>query len=606
MKLAQSARLAVLTVLLAAFLAACGNKPDAQAPASTPAQTAASDAAHPLPDPPAVARCEPGIPGGRLVIDLFRDPKTFNPITSSEASSSDVFYRIFRGLCIVDAPTEIAYPGVAESWSVAPDGKTWTFHLRKGLRWSDGQPLNADDIIFTWNDIIYNPDIVNVTRDQFTIDKKPFVVTKIDDLTIQVVTPQVYAPFLEFFGVVQIMPKHVLADAVKNKAFPAAYGLNSKPEDLVCNGPWRIKEYKQGQYVHLERNPYFWEVDSKGQRLPYIDDVIMEVLPDQNTISLRFLNGEADMQELVRPEEYEHFTEASTKGDFRVIDLGLAGEHDNLTFNQNPGNNPKTGKPIVEPYKLKWFRDTRFRQAISYAMDREAIVRSTLGGHGEPRYAFCSPDATNWYNPDIKKYPHDPAKARELLAQMGIKDRGDGTLADADGHPVAFVMNSNAGNDRRQKTGVLIQEDLKRLGMQVTFQPLDFNTLIDKFEVSYDYECILLGWTSGPPDPVYGMNIFKSDSFDHQWYPLQKTPSTPWEARIDELMNAQLQTLDHAERKKDYDEIQAILAEQMPMIPTVSEKGYAAARNGLGNIRGTTLDPNRLMWNLEEVYWKKK
>jgi peptide/nickel transport system substrate-binding protein len=298
--------------------------------------------------------------------------------------------------------------------------------------------------------------------------------------------------------------------------------------------------------------------------------------------------------------------EASIKGDFRVIDLGLAGEHDNLIFNENPDNNAKTGKPHLDPYKVKWFRDTRFRQAVSYAIDREAIVRSALGGHGEPRYGFCNPEARNWFNTNIMTYPYNPAKARELLVQMGMKDGGDGTLVDADGHPVTFVLNSNAGNDRRAKTGVLIQEDLKRLGMQVTFQPLDFNALIDKLDNSYDYECILLGWAAGPPDPAFGMNILKSDSFDHEWYPQQKTPSTPWEARLDELMNLQLTTLDHAERKKYYDEVQAILAEQMPMIPTVSMKGYAAARNGLGNIRGTTLDPNRLMWNLEEVYWKKK
>jgi peptide/nickel transport system substrate-binding protein len=211
-----------------------------------------------------------------------------------------------------------------------------------------------------------------------------------------------------------------------------------------------------------------------------------------------------------------------------------------------------------------------------------------------------------WYNPNIRKYPYDPAKARALLAEIGIKDRGDGKLADEDGHPIAFVLNTNTGNDRRQRTAVVIQEDLKRLGIDVTFQPLDFNMIIDKYTVTFDYDCILLGWAGGPPDPAYGLNILRSSGFSHEWYPRQKTPSTDWEARIDYLANAQLKTLDQSERKKYYDEIQEILAEQMPMIPTISMQAYSALRSDIGNVRGTTLDPNRLTWNLEELFYRKK
>lgn len=543
--------------------------------------------------------------GGRIVIATFTDPKTFNPITASEMSSMDITYRINSGLLLVDSPTEQPRPGISESWSVEPDNKTWTFHLRKGLRWSDGEPLTADDVIFTWKDIIYNPDIENVTRDQFHIDGKDFVVTKVDDLTVRVVTPDVYAPFLEFFGVVPIMPKHILAKSVTDKTFRSAYGVNTPPSQLVGCGPFRLKEYKQGQYVILERNPYFWEVDSKGTRLPYVDNAVYEIVPDMNAMSLRFLKGEADLQELVRPEEYEHFKDESSKGKFRVIDLGLAGERDMLTFNQNPEKNPKTGQPRLDPVKVKWFRNTKFRQAVSYAIDRDAIVRSALAGLGEPNYNFCPTGATNWANPNIMKYPHDIAKAKALLAEIGIKDRGDGTLVDSDGNVIAFTLNTNAGNDRRQKAGVIIQEDLKRLGMQVTFQPLEFNTIISRFTDSQDYECILLGWAGGPADPAYSMNILPSTAFDHEWYRSQSKPSTEWEARIDYLMNEQLKTMDQAGRKKAYDEVQAILAEQMAMIPTVSQRAFAAVRTDLGNVRGTTLDPNRVAWNLEELYFKK-
>jgi peptide/nickel transport system substrate-binding protein len=548
---------------------------------------------------------EPGIPGGRVVLATFADPKTFNPITADETSTTDITFRMSAGLVRVDAPSQEILPGLAESWSVAPDNVTWTFHLRKGLKWSDGQPLNADDVVFTWNDIIYNPAFPNPTRDQFTIDGKNFDVSKVDDDTIRVVTPGVYAPFLLFFGSAAILPKHVLATDVAEKRFLSAYGINTAPTNLVVCGPFRLKEYKQGQYVMLERNPEFWETDSKGQRLPYLDNVIFEIVPDQNAMSLRFLKGETDIQELVRPAEYENFMDESAKGKFRVIDLGLAGERDMMFFNENPENNPKTGKPIVPPEKLKWFRNVKFRQAISFAMDREAIAKVALGGQGEPNYNYVTERGTAWYNTNIMTYPHDPAKALALLAEIGIKPGPDGNLKDDAGNAIEFVLLTNSGNDRRQKTGVIIQEDLKRIGIHVIFQPLDFNTLISRIDDTQDYECVLLGWAGGPPDPVYGMNILKSSGFSHNWYRLQKTPSTPWEARIDELMNAQLKTLDQGERVKDYDEVQAILAEQMAMIPTVAMKAYAAANVNLDNIRGTTLDPNRIYWNLEEVYIKK-
>lgn len=605
MRISNLCRWGWVAILLAGFLPGCGNKHEASTPGGTSASSASSQG-HELPAPPAVANCEPGVKGGRIVIATIADPKTFNPITANETSSTDITGRINGSLLNIDSPTESVRPGLAESWSVEPDKKTWTFHLRKGLRWSDGEPLNADDVVFTWNDLIYNTNIINVTRDQFVIDNKNFAISKVDDYTVRVVTPEVYAPFLQFFGAVSVLPKHVLAKAVAEKKFESSYGINSKPQDVVGCGPFRLKDYKPGQYVMLERNPEFWEVDKKGQRLPYFDTVVFVVVPDMNAESLMFLSGKADLQETVRPEEYDHFQEEAPKKGFRVLDLGLASEHDFIFFNENPNKNPKTGEPLVTPYKSKWFRNTKFRQAISYAIDRDAIVNSALAGRGKPNYNYVSAASTNWCNPNIKTYPYDPSKAKALLAEIGIKDRGDGTLVDSEGHPIEFVMNTNAGNDRRQKTGVLVQQDLKKIGIQMTFQPLDFNTLVDRLDVSKNYECILLGWAGGPGDPTYGMNIMKSSGFSHAWYPLQKQPATDWETRIDELMNAQLKTLDHAERKKDFDEVQAILAEQMPQIPTVSQEAYSAARADIGNIRGTTLDPNRIAWNLEELYFTKK
>lgn len=665
-----------VSALLAAF-AGCGEKP-VHGPQAT--------ANHPLPEPPLVAKCEPGTYGGRLVIATFGDPKSFNPITANEGSSQDIYRFVFSGLTTLDEETQIVGPSLAESWTVEADQKTWTFKLRRGLRWNDGAPLTADDVVFTWNEIIYNPQINNVTRDLFVIDGKNFAVTKVDEVTVRVVTPDVYAPFLEAFGAVPILPKHVLNRVPAGK-FGSAYGIDTPPAQIVGSGPFRIKQFKPAEFTLLERNPYFYEVDKKGQRLPYLDNVIYTVVPDLNAMSLRFLKGESDVLEMVRPDEYERYKTESAKGRFNLLDLGLGLERGFFWFNQNTnqvanvqitsdppgaeitwqfvslgkapvekkvtlggaevtvkfpgaaeerqtiallsgqalpavfqfaagkvaivrdvaGGAAVAGKPVVEPKKLKWFRDVKFRQALSYAVDRPSIIKSIYAGRARPNYGIETEGNKKWYNSSIATYPFDLEKARAMLAEIGIKDRnGDGLLEDADGNKIEFVLNTNTGNNVREKIALLVQADLKKLGISLIFQPVEFNSIIDKVDTSYDYDSILLSLGGGGIDPISAMNVLKSDGFTHQWFPRQRTPATDWEARMDFLMNAQLKTLDFTARKKLFDEVQAIMAEQVPLIYTVTPISYCAVNANIGNARPTVLSYYRATWNAEELYIKKK
>lgn len=591
---------AILAVAAVTCLSGCGRKPATASPET-------SAGTYPLPDPPLVdTNCAPGKPGGQFVVASAWSPKTFNPITANEESSIDIIRLMFASLVGYDPILQQIQPGLAYWWTNSPDGKTWTFKLRKNLRWSDGAPLTADDVVFTWNDVIYNPKINNVTRDLFIVDGKKFTVTKLDDLTVQVVTPQVYAPFLEFFGGVPIIPRHILAKSVEDGTFSSAYGVNWKPQDIVCSGPFQIKEYKPAQYTLLERNPYFCEVDTQGRRLPYFNDVIYTVVPNMNAINLGFLSGESDADDFIHPNAYHQFKTAEAKGGFKLVEPGVGLETTFLWFNENTGVNPQTGKPYVDPVKLKWFRNTKFRQACSFAINREAIIESVYAGRAIPNYGLVTPGNKKWYDPNVKKYPYDLARARRLLAEIGMTSRNaDGVLEDAEGHPIEFVLNTNTGNDAREKMAVMIQAGLDKLGFKVILQPIEFNSLVNKVDVSYNYDCVLMGLGGGSTDPASNMNVLKSDGFTHQWFPREKTPSTPWEARIDQLMNAQMQTLDFAKRKKDFDEVQEILAEQQPMIFTVTPYYYGAIRSNIGNVRPTALDYHRVTWNAEELYFKK-
>jgi peptide/nickel transport system substrate-binding protein len=564
-------------------------------------------ASYPLPDPPMVVSCEPGVRGGRLVIAAYRDPKTFNPITEDESSSDVITRHLFWALCGFDRVKQVVTPGLAESWSVAPDQKTWTFKLRKGLRWSDGEPLTADDVVFTFQ-ALYDTNSVNVLADSEKVKGRPFAVTKMDDLTVQIVTPEVYAPFLESCAAaVMILPKHKLAAAVAAGKFDSTYGIDTPPADLVGSGPFKLKEYQPGELVLLERNPYFFEVDSNGTRLPYFDNIVYTIVPDINAMSLRFLKGECDVFEDVRPDEQEQFTAAAASGKFLFLDLGYSLDTTFIWFNMNPNTNEKSGQPYVEPKKLKWFQQKNFRQAVSYAIDRDSIAKSIFAGRAEPNYDLVGHGNMKWFNPAIRVYPHDLDKARALLAEIGIKDRdGDGILEDAEGNPIEFVFNTETGNSIRTKMATMIQSDLKKLGFKVIYQPIEFNTLVDRIEVDRHYDCILLGYHFSSLDPVVNYTgILLSSAHDHDWNPNQKKPATPWEARLDALMTAQPGSFDFAGRKKGFDEVQMIFNDELPFIFTVTPRVYAAVRPDIGNLRPTPLILYRVTWNAEELYFKK-
>jgi peptide/nickel transport system substrate-binding protein len=354
------------------------------------------------------------------------------------------------------------------------------------------------------------------------------------------------------------------------------------------------------------RNPYFFEVDSNGQRLPYLDNIIYTIVPDWNAMSLRMLHGESDVDDFIKPDEYDTFKAAEADGKIKLLEPGVGLEVLYFGFNENTNMDSKTGQPLVDPKKLKWFRDTKFRQACAYAVDRDAIIKAIYSGRSQPNYGYVTVGNKKWFNPDIPKFPHNPSKALELLKEIGIEKRsGDDFLTDADGNKIEFVLNTNVGNGPREKTAVLIASDLKSLGMNVIFQPIDFNTLVDKLDNSHNYESVLMVQGGDSTDPAFMMNVFKSSGFSHEWFPRQKTPATDWEARIDYLMDAELKTLDFNERKKDFDEVQVILAEQQPMVFTVVPMYYAAARTDIGNLRPTALNGFRVTWNAEELYFKK-
>jgi len=599
----MTGRSLLLSVFLCLCLAGCGRDENAapapEAPPSSGGGTSERPAVVKLGESSEPYVPEIGRPGGTLVMSVISSPKSFNPILAKETSTTVVTARILAGLTTIDGITQEVKPDLAESWEIAEDGLSYTFTLREGLRWSDGAPLTTDDVKFTF-DLIYDPDIPNSAADVFSIDGEHFKVEALDDRHVKISLPARFAPFLRGMGQ-SILPRHALEDAWKKGDFNHTWGVNTPPEEIVCNGPYLLNSYRPAERVVLKRNPYYWRRDAAGKPLPYIDQVILVIVKNQDVSLLKFQAGEIDIYgmrgsdfQILRPLVYER--------DFTIYDAGSSTGSSFVVFNQNPGKTEK-GKAFVQPHKLRWFRNVNFRRAVSHAIDRKAIIDTLMYGWGYPQYGPMSVSEGFFYNPETPKYTYDPTRAKTLLAQEGFVDRdGDGRIEDRDGKTVEFNLFTNAENTVRIKIGNNIRKDFENVGIKVNFVPLEFNVLVTKLSAPpYDWDAILLGLTGGP-EPHFGQNVWKSSGQLHEWYPLQESPDTPEEAEIDRIFTEGVQELDPDKRKALYDRWQVIAAEQQWMIYTVSPAALTAVRNKFGNLRPTPLGGT--LHNLDEIFIK--
>ena len=494
-----------------------------------------------------------------LVVRLAGDPKTLNPALVQETTSSAVIGDLFSGLVKIDPKTLKVEPDLATSWEHSEDGKIWTFHLRKGVRWSDGKPFTADDVVFTFNGVYFNPQIPTPVRDTLLVNGKPFKVEKIDNYTVRFVLPETFAPFLRTLTVA-ILPKHKLEKFVKEGTFLSAWNVNTPPEEIVGTGAYRLVEYVKGERVVWEANPYYYERDPEGHRLPYIRKKVGLIIPDPDTALMKFIAGKIQILGVGARELLTLFVKAKEEP-IKVYDLGATPSLNFLVFNQNP----RAGIP---KYKIEWFRNPKFRWAISHAVDREGIVNLVYNGLAKPLYGPVSP-ANRWiYDP--KLFPpirYDLKLAKHLLEEIGFKDRdGDGILEDPKGHKLEIILLTNAGNKEREAIGDIIRQDLERIGIKVYFQPIDFNNLVRLLTTPpYKWEAVIIGLT-GSVDPHFGRNVWCSWGSLHMWYPLQKRPSTEWEAKVDKLFEEAAITLNPERRKKLYQEAFEIIYKQQPML----------------------------------------
>ncbi len=548
--------------------------------------------------------------GGQFVMASFGEGlKTFNPVTAGETSTTDYTARIFEGLLFMDPWTGEMKPWLAESWEHSEDYLVWTFHLRRDVKFNNGLPMTADDVVFSFN-INYRPEIVTSTRDLLVVEGKQWEIEKVDDYTVRITLPTKYAIFEEVAGsggVVPILSREVCEPAVEDGTFNSFMGAESTPDQIVGTGPFMLDNYVPGQRLTLTRNPHYWRFDAADQRLPYLDRLIVVWVQTIDGMMLRFKTGQTDTYGL-RGADYPILKPLEERRGFKIYELGPHMGSSFLTFNQNPGSCPQTGRPYIEPHKVRWFRNTKFRQAMAMAVDRRELIRAVHNGLALPQYGPMNEGSGYFYNPDLIEWPYDLEKASQYLAEIGLKDRnGDGWLTDEEDRPVAFTILTNSGNDQREKTAEILRKDLAQLGIRVDLKFIEFNTLITQLDETFDWEAIVLSLT-GSQEPYFGANVWKSSGRMHMWYPRQEQPSTEWEARIDAIFDEAIQEPDREKRKVLFDEWQTIVNEQQPFIYTTSPLVLAAFSDKFGNVFPTILAAagrQACTWNIEELYIKE-
>ena len=544
---------------------------------------------------------EVGRSGGRLVVSLRGEPKTLNPLIAADARSREVIGVMQADLIHINRVTQLTEPALAKSWKISPDGLAYTLVLRQGLKFSDGQPLDADDVLFTFRTYL-DENVHAPQRDLLIVGGKPISVRKVDAYTVVFQLAKTYGVGERLFDGLAILPRHLLEKPYQEGKLGQIGSLATAADQWTGLGPFRLKEYVAGQRLVLQRNPYYWKSDIKGKRLPYVDELVFLFVPHADAQVLKFQSGETDMISQLGAENFSVLSRQQ-RG-YTMTDAGPGLEYNFLFFNLNDAGE-KTSPELQR--KQKWFREVKFRQAVSAAVDREAIVRLVYQGRGAALWGLVAPGNRRWGN---EKLPH-PARsldrARTLLKDGGFSSstgpNGESTLLDSDGKPVEFSILTSSSNADRAKMAALIQDDLKQLGMRVQVVPLESRSLLDRVTQSRDYDACIMGIASYDADPNSDISVWLSSGGLHLWNPSQAHPATPWEAEIDRLIEEQMSASTFEKRKKLYDRAQEVLAENQPMIFLASPDILAGAKNSVGNFHPAVLEPY-VLWNVEQLYLK--
>ncbi|MBN2298622.1 MAG: peptide-binding protein [Deltaproteobacteria bacterium] len=497
-----------------------------------------------------------GVFGDFLVDSALGDASNLIPMLASDSSSHEVAGLIFNGLVKYDKDYNIV-GDLAESWEIEDDGKLLRFHLRRDVTWHDGEKFDAHDVMFTYRTII-DPKTPTAYAGKYKLVKDARI---LDDYTIEFTYEKPLAPALISWGAIQMLPEHLLKGTEL-----AASPLTRAP---VGTGPFRFKSWETGAKITLTANDAYFD------DRPYLNGITYRVIPDQNTQFMELKAGNIDIMGL-SPLQYLRQT---ANPDFNAMYSKykyLADGYTYLGFNLNRAP----------------FDNYRIRQAIAYAVNKQEIIKGVLLGLGEEATGPYKP-GTQWYNPDVARYPYEPEKALAILKEFGFEDNDGDGIVDKNGKPFSFTIITNQGNPLREKTAQIIQQRLKTVGIEVKIRIIEWTVFLKEYVNRGNFDAVILGW-----------NILQDPDLYNVWHSSNAVPGGLnfvgyKDGEADDLLEKGRHTFDNDLRKKCYFRFQEIMAEQQPYVflyvpyslPVVSSR-----------FKGIEPAPAGITYNLDKWY----
>ncbi len=531
--------------------------------------------------------------GGSLTASLRSEPGSYNRYVDQSAAGELLSLLTQAPLVRVDRTTDRLEPWLAESWTQSADGLSYTLRLRQGLTFSDGSPFSSADVLFSFA-ALYDPRVNAVLASDTYSAGRPLVVEAPDPATVIIRLAAPSAAGLRLIDDVPMLPRHRLQKALDAGQFRAAWAVTSPLDEIAGLGPFVLSAHASGQQLVFKRNPHYWRRDAAGIQLPYLDQLTVVVVSDQNTEALRMQQGQIDLMANgeIRPEDFVTFRRLAAQGTVRLIDAGVGLDPNLLWFNLSTAG---SGDP-----RAPWLRSRAFRQGVSCAIDRDAIVDAVYLGAGVPIYSPITPGNQKWYAPVRPECDHDLLKARDLFAAAGLSDRnGDGTLEDAAGVPARFSIVTQQGHTIRQRTAAVLQEQLRQAGLTVDVAGLDPGALFERWSRG-DYDTIYFGVQASSTDPALNPQFWLSSGNFHFWNPRQAAPATDWEAQIDDLFTRQARATDLAERQQLIASAEAILARELPAIYFAAPEVTIATSTRVRNPQPAPQIP-QLLWSADTL-----
>jgi peptide/nickel transport system substrate-binding protein len=531
--------------------------------------------------------------GGELLVSVRTEPRSFNRHAARDSTTNLVSNLTQAKLVRINQATQTVEPDLADSWTTADAGRRVTMALKRNLVFSDGQPFTADDVVFAFQ-AVYDERSGSALADSLKAGGEKLEVVALDLHTVVITFPAPFAPGVRILDNLPILPRHRLAAALEAGTFAKAWGLDTPPSDLVGLGPFVLRQYVPGQRLVFERNARYFGRAADGTVLPYLDRLVLEIIPDQSAELLRLESGQLDMMASeISPDAYAPLKRAADEGRVKLLDLGVSHNADGLWFNLKPG-------AFAGDARADWIQRDELRRAISMAVDRKAFADTVFLGAGVPVYGPETPANEKWYWAGTPRTPYDPAGARQVLASIGLSDRnGDGRLEDARNQPARFALLTQRGRPNLERAAAVIRDELKKIGVTVDVVALEGAAVIDRF-VNAKYDAVYFNADKTDLDPGTNPDFWFSSGSAHPWNLEQRAPATDWERRIDELMRRQIASLDEGDRKRLYDEVQTIFTEHLPIVYFVAPRIYAAHSARVINLMPTESRP-QLLWRPDTI-----